>query len=60
VHVLDKNRKRLDDEAEKCIFLGVSESSKAYKLFNSMTKKVLSIATSFFMMRTLGSEHATT
>ena len=40
-HVLDKNRKKLDNKAEKCVFLGVSESSKAYKVFNPVTKKVV-------------------
>jgi len=40
-HVLDKNRKKLDNKVEKCVFLGVSESSKAYKVFNPVTKKVV-------------------
>ena len=26
---------------EKCVFLGVSEVSKAYKLFNPLTKKIV-------------------
>ena len=40
-HISDVKRKKLDDKAEKCIFLGVSESSKAYKLFNPLTKKIV-------------------
>ena len=40
-HIPDAKRKKLDDKAEKCIFLGVSESSKAYKLFNPLTKKIV-------------------
>ncbi|CAL8155624.1 unnamed protein product [Prunus armeniaca] len=36
-HILDEKRKKLDDKSEKCIFLGVGEPSKAYKLFNPIT-----------------------
>jgi len=36
-HVPDAMRKKLDDKGEKCVFLGVSETSKAYKLFNPLT-----------------------
>ncbi|KAL6322426.1 hypothetical protein AAG906_008081 [Vitis piasezkii] len=39
-HVPTK-RKKLDDKGEKCVFLGVSEASKAYKLFNPLTKKIV-------------------
>ena len=34
-------RKKLDDRGEKCIFIGYSTHSKAYKLYNPTTKKVL-------------------
>ncbi|KAL0453571.1 UNVERIFIED_CONTAM: Retrovirus-related Pol polyprotein from transposon TNT 1-94 [Sesamum latifolium] len=37
----DEKRKKLDDKAEKCVFLRVSETSKAYKLFNPLTKKIV-------------------
>ncbi|CAL5368353.1 unnamed protein product [Camellia sinensis] len=40
-HVPDEKRKKLDDKGEKCIFLGVSEHSKAYKLYNPITKKIV-------------------
>lgn len=40
-HVPDQKRKKLDDKAEKCVFLGVSDLSKAYKLFNPLTKKIV-------------------
>lgn len=40
-HTPDEKRKKLDDKSEKCIFLGVSDSSKAYKLFNPLTKKIV-------------------
>jgi hypothetical protein len=37
--VPESKRKKLDDRGEKCIFLGYSEESKAYKLYNPLTKK---------------------
>lgn len=40
-HVPDENRRKLDDKGVKCIFLGVSEESKAYRLFNPITKKII-------------------
>ncbi|KAK9941415.1 hypothetical protein M0R45_018018 [Rubus argutus] len=40
-HIPDEKRKKLDDKGEKCVFLGVSEQSKAYKLFNPITKKIV-------------------
>ncbi|KAL0433268.1 UNVERIFIED_CONTAM: Retrovirus-related Pol polyprotein from transposon TNT 1-94 [Sesamum latifolium] len=40
-HVPDPKRSKLDDKGEKCIFLGVCEQSKAYKLYNPITKKVV-------------------
>lgn len=40
-HIPDEKRKKLDDKGEKCIFLGVSEQSKAYKLYNPLTKKIV-------------------
>ncbi|KAF7112931.1 hypothetical protein RHSIM_RhsimUnG0178000 [Rhododendron simsii] len=40
-HIPDQKRKKLDDKGEKCIFLGVSDQSKAYKLYNPITKKIL-------------------
>ncbi|BBN68370.1 ADP glucose pyrophosphorylase large subunit 1, partial [Prunus dulcis] len=41
VHIPDEKRKKLDDKGEKCIFLGVSEHSKAYKLYNATTRKII-------------------
>ena len=34
-------RKKLDDRGKKYVFLGVSEVSKAYKLYNPLTKKIM-------------------
>jgi len=41
VHIPDKRRSKLDDKREKCILLGVSEESKAYRLYNPVSKKVI-------------------
>jgi hypothetical protein len=41
VHIPDKQRSKLDDKSEKCIILGVSEESKAYRLYNPVSKKVI-------------------
>eukprot|EP01018_Ginkgo_biloba_P008530 Gb_21972 [translate_table: standard] len=40
-HIPDALRKKLDDKAEKCIFVGYSEESKAYRLYNPETKKLV-------------------
>ena len=37
----NKKRSKFDDKGEKCIFLGVSDQSKAYKLYNPTTKKII-------------------
>eukprot|EP00253_Pinus_taeda_P018864 PITA_18864 len=38
-HVPDQLRKKLDSKGEKCIFIGYSEESKAYRLYIPSTKK---------------------
>ncbi|GKV11790.1 hypothetical protein SLEP1_g23011 [Rubroshorea leprosula] len=40
-HVPDQKRKKLDNKGEKCIFLSVDDQSKAYKLYNPSTKKIV-------------------
>ncbi|CAL5403117.1 unnamed protein product [Camellia sinensis] len=40
-HVPDEKRKKLDDKGVKGIFLGISEQSKAYKLYNPITEKIV-------------------
>ena len=40
-HIPDQLRKKLDNMGEKCIFVGYSDESKAYKLYNPSTKKVI-------------------
>ena len=40
-HVPDEIRKKLDNKGEKFIFIGYSDESKAYKLYNLTRKKVI-------------------
>lgn len=40
-HVPDQKRKKLDDKGEKCIFSGYDKRSKAYRLYNPLTKKLI-------------------
>jgi hypothetical protein len=40
-HVPKELRKKLDDRSEKYIFIGYSEHSKEYILYNPVTKKYL-------------------
>lgn len=39
--VLKEKRHKLDDKGEKCIFTGHNEESKAYSLYNLVTKKIV-------------------
>ncbi|GAU37152.1 hypothetical protein TSUD_293100 [Trifolium subterraneum] len=41
VHVPDANRKKLDVKSTTCAILGVSEESKAYKLYNPIEKRII-------------------
>ena len=40
-HVLDEKRKKLDDKGEKYVFLGMNECFKSYKLYNPLTKRIV-------------------
>lgn len=40
VHVPEAKRTKLDNKSCKCVFLGVSEKSKAYRMFNPISKKI--------------------
>ena len=40
-HVPKEIRSKLDDKSEKSIFIGYDEQSKAYKLFNPITRKFI-------------------
>ena len=40
-HVFYEIRKKLEGKSLKCVFLGVSETFKAYKLYDHLTNKVV-------------------
>ncbi|GAU15733.1 hypothetical protein TSUD_235460 [Trifolium subterraneum] len=40
-HVPDSHRKKLDNKSIKCVLLGISDESKAYKLYNPVDKKIV-------------------
>ena len=48
-HVLDELRKKLDKKGQKCIFVGYSEDTKAYKLYDPVTRKFIIIRDVKFM-----------
>lgn len=41
VHIPVQKRIKLDDRSHRCILLGVSEESKAYRLYDPVTKKLV-------------------
>lgn len=41
VHVPDARRTNLDDKSVCCVLLGVNEESKGYKLYDLVTKKII-------------------
>ncbi|MCO5556773.1 hypothetical protein L7F22_010325 [Adiantum nelumboides] len=41
VHVPNASRTKWDAKSQKCIFLGYSEESKSYRLYNPTTKKIV-------------------
>lgn len=41
VHVPDVRRTKLDDKSHSCIFFGVSEESKGYRLYDPVSKKIV-------------------
>jgi hypothetical protein len=41
VHVVDQKRQKLDPKSESCIFVGYSEQSKAYRLYNLITNIIV-------------------
>jgi hypothetical protein len=41
LHIPSELRKKLDERSEKCIFTGYSETTKAYRLYNPITKKLI-------------------
>lgn len=41
VHVLEAKRKKLDDKSFKCVMLGMSDESKAYRLYDPVAKCIV-------------------
>lgn len=41
VHIPDQRRIKLDDKSKKCVFLGVSDESKAWRLYDPTTEKIV-------------------
>lgn len=41
VHIPDQKRSKLDDKSKKCIFLGVIDESKAWRLYDPTMKKIV-------------------
>lgn len=41
VHIPDQKRSKLDDKSKRCIFLGVSDESKAWRLYDPTSKKII-------------------
>ena len=39
VHVPKEKRRKLDNKAKKCIFIGYKDGMKGYKIWNPITKK---------------------
>ena len=40
-HVPDCKRSKLDDKSVKCVLLGISKESKAYRLYDPISYKIL-------------------
>ncbi|KAM2061103.1 hypothetical protein FF1_046222 [Malus domestica] len=40
-HVFDNRKVKLDNKSLKCIFLGVSDKSKTYRLFDPISQKII-------------------
>ena len=40
-HVPNEMKGKLDDKSKKCILVGYNENSKAYRLYNPISKKII-------------------
>lgn len=41
VHIPDKNKQKLDDKSLWCVFLGLSQESKDYRMYDPMFKNII-------------------
>lgn len=41
VHIPDSKRIKLDDKSKRCVLLGVSDESKAYRLYDPNSQKII-------------------
>ena len=41
VHTPDQQRFKLDDKSKQCVLFGVSDESKAYRLFDPVNRKII-------------------
>lgn len=41
VHIPKENRSKLDPKSAECVFVGYSDTSKAYKLYNTKSRKLI-------------------
>ena len=41
VHIPNQNRSKLDDESRRCVLLGVSDETKAWRLYDPISKKII-------------------
>ena len=40
-HVPDNKRTKLDSQSLKCVLLGISKESKAYRLYDPLSQKII-------------------
>lgn len=40
-HINDENMRKLNAKSKKCVFIGYSELSKAYKFYNPITHRII-------------------
>jgi len=41
VHIPDQHRVKLDNKSKKCVLIGLSNESKAYRLFDPVSKRII-------------------
>jgi len=56
-HIPSELRKNMDDRSDKCIFTGYSETYKAYRLYNPISKKLILSRDVKFLENQLSNEY---